>query len=326
MTPTPTIRRVTPDDFEGLVTLYNEVWPKVSYDKKKKTNFVINESGGVSYCAEVNGRIMGSRTSYFQNMYYGTRSLKCIEMCDTCVHKSLRGQGIFKKMNTCVLDDFFKGQNGDMIFNISVLASRKGNEKLGWHYINSLMALRKFVRPFHTLFSIGFDIRKLSAPVVWDASSQIIPINPQLIRARQQVMKSQDLLHIDYDAPTLEWRMKSDSGIKVNESEFGCVVYKQGMRNKLKEVLIGEIFLYDYTYANFKKAVKHLKDLTRPDILSVHISEGHPLRQFYDSSHFMTNPKQKYLHHGVRVESDEMKNIAYNPLCWAISSLDLDTF
>ena len=37
MTPTPTIRRVTPDDFEGLVTLYNEVWPKVSYDKKKKT-------------------------------------------------------------------------------------------------------------------------------------------------------------------------------------------------------------------------------------------------------------------------------------------------
>jgi hypothetical protein len=132
---------------------------------------------------------------------------------------------------------------------------------------------------------------------------------------------------VNYDKDTFEWRMKSESGIKqFSDCRLGCIIYKIGCRGIIKEVEIGEVFLYEYTQHNFKELLKQFSKKFHPDILTVLISEGHPLKSWYKSSLFLFNPKQKYLHHGVRVETEEMKKVCYNPKNWAISSLDIDTF
>lgn len=325
-----TIRKIYPEDFDGLVQLYEEVWPDVDYDKVKKANFIVKESQGINYCAEDGGKIVGSRTSCPMNFFLGEKELNTAQIGDSCVHPSYRGKGLFLKMNQVYLQDFFSERNkGELIFNISVLASRKAYEKLGWKYIESLMALRKFVRPFHLFCSIGFDLKKLSVPVKWDKRNDVIDIEKELLEKREEFLccGSVNLLHVRYDEPTFKWRMKSGSGIKqYSVKEQGSVIYKMGYRGGIKEIEIGEIFLHEYTKKNLKTLLKQFSKKLQPDILMVLVSEGHPFRPWYKSCLFLNNPRQKYLHHGVRVETEKMKNICYEPKNWAISSLDIDTF
>lgn len=321
------VRKVQPSDFEGLVHLYEDVWPDVDYNKRKKADFVINQSKGIDYCAERGVQIVGSRTSFFQNMYYGHQKLNCVQCGDSCVHPSCQGKGLFQRMNKAFLKGFFIEQPGELVFNISVAASRRSYEKLGWNYIESLMKLTRLAQPLQTLIKLKLDIRKFKTAIIWEQENDVKQIDPLLINAREELLANLNLLHINYDDKTFYWRMKSESGIK---SFFalgvGYVLYKIGHRGKLVEVEIGEIFLYEYTKKSFNTILKTFKKAFRPDILWVMVSEGHPLRQFYSSACFFANPKQKYLHHGVRVESDKMKKICYNPHNWAISSLDIDTF
>ena len=179
---------------------------------------------------------------------------------------------------------------------------------------------------FH-LLAYDFDYRKLRAHIDWEQNNDILPIDSELLRIREERFLKTNLLHMRYDEETFNWRMRSESGIKsFTEPKLGYVLYKIGHRGMIVEVELGEIFLYEYTENAFKKMLKAFNKCIKPDILWVMVSEGHPLRRFYSKSWFLTNPKQKYLHHGVRVETDEMKEICYNPMNWAISSLDIDTF
>ena len=322
------VRKVNTEDFSALVNLYEEVWPDVDYDKERKANFIVRESHGINYCAEDGGRLVGSRTSCPINLFYGKNRLNTVQIGDSCVHPSCRGKGLFLKMNEAFLKDFFSNENkGELIFNISVYASRKAYEKLGWRYIESLMALRKFSRPFKTFANIGFNPKRLFAPIRWDKRNDVIDIDNVLLESRERFLRKNDILHVNYDKDTFEWRMKSESGIKqFSDCKLGCIIYKIGYRGTIREVEIGEVFLYEYTQHNFKELLKQFSKKFHPDILTALISEGHPLKSWYKSSLFLCNPKQKYLHHGVRVETEEMKKICYNPKNWAISSMDIDTF
>lgn len=322
------IRKVIPSDFDKLVSLYDGVWADVDYDKRKKANFILRESIGIHYCAEADGQIVGSRTSCFQNMYCGKKKLICVQIGDSCVRKDFRGRGLFIKMNQAFLNDFFSEDNkGELIYNISVFASRKAYEKLGWNYIKSLMALRQLARPFHIAWCTKLRLKHLSVPIKWDKINDDVNIDPVLLQKREELLSNGNLLHICYDENTLKWRMKSKSGIRqFSVNGLGSIIFKRGKRGQLIDIEIGEIFLYDYSKRNLKIILHEFKSVFLPDILTVLISEGHPLKKMYESLGFYSNPKQKYLHHGVRVETDEMKRICYNPHNWAISSLDIDTF
>ena len=321
-------RKVKSDDFEGLIQLFEEVWHDVDYDKRKKADFVLNQSAGINYCAVFADKVVGSRLSFYQNMYWGTRSVKCVQFSDSCIHPSCRGKGVFLNLDNAFLQEFFSAQNaGELIFNISVLASRRAHEKCGWVYIKSLMKLRKFTQPIKTLFKIGLDLRKLRVPIVWEHNNEVVSIDPKLLRIREEFLTNTNLLHIRYDEETFCWRMKSRSGIlSFFVPDLGCVIYKIGVRDCVVEIEIGEVFLYEYTQKAFDRILGELKKKTNADIMWVMVSEGHPLRRYYADSWFLANPKQKYLHHGVRVETNEMREICYNPNNWAISSIDIDTF
>ena len=209
------IRKITDDDFGGLVKLYSEVWNDVTYNKDEKANFILRESTGISYCAEKDGEIIGSRTSFFLNFFLGKRRLTCVQVGDSCTRKDCRGQGLFGKMNKAFLADYFSPETGgELIWNISVEASKRVYEKLGWNYIQSLQTIIKFARPLHIISKVGLNIRALGGDVAWDLTTQTSAIDEMLLAARESAMTTSDLLHMNYDAKTFNWRMKSKNGIK----------------------------------------------------------------------------------------------------------------
>lgn len=319
------IRKVTKEDCGQLSHLYERVWPDVTFDKKAKAAFVVEESDGVSYCAEDKGVIVGSRTSFYVNMRYGDKPIKCVQFADSCTDKSYRGKGLFLKLNQAFLKDFFA--TGELVYNISVFASKKAYEKLGWHYIESLMFLRKLQRPLRVLWKVKGDVRKLGGDIVWDMQSPEFSLPENLLEIRENVFSALPVLHIRYDNKTVEWRQKSKNGIKcLLDDECGAVIYKIGNKEGLRVVEIGELFLKEYNQDCFDRAIKRINSDLRPDMIIVMVSLGHPLMLFYRKKHFLSNPKQKFLYHGTRVESEEMRKIVENPQAWAVSSLDIDTF
>lgn len=321
------IRKVQEKDMDNLVRLYNEVWPDVDMDFNDKANFVLKESKGVSYCAEKNGEIVGSRTSFFMPAYYGARMLNCVQFADSCIRTDCRRQGLFLKMNQAFLNGFFKEQPGELIYNISVDASRAAYEKLGWNYIKSLQELRYYPNLVKSLFKIRFDVRKFRGVPVYDKTTEVEELPYTLLEARENCMLKTENIHIRYTAETFNWRMKSANGIKVlSISNIGAMVYKFGKKKSgLTFLFIGEVFLYEYTYDSFRRFLRYIVKTLSPDIISVAVTLGHPLCSFYKKSGFK-NSANIFYNQGVRVESDDIKCIAYDPQKWALSFLDIDTF
>lgn len=323
------IRKVSQSDITELAALYEQVWPNVSFDKLEKVNFVLKESNGVSYCAIKEGEIVGSRTSFFMPAYYADRKLNCVQFADSCIRQDCRRQGLFLKMNQAFLGEFFKKQQGELVYNISVDASRSAYEKLGWNYIKSLHGITKYPHLLKLLFKIGFDIRKMKGAPKYDPKTEIQPIPKSLFDARDKFFSQTKTIYIKYSAETFNWRIKSGNGIKIFvEDGLGAVVYKIGKKpSGISYLSIGEVFLAEYKYNKFKDLINRLTNKINVDIIGATITLGHPLLPFYQKYGLKgTNKASAYLNHGVRVETDEMKTICYKPNNWALSMLDIDTF
>lgn len=322
------IRKVEQDDVDGLAELYQRVWPTVSFNKSEKARFVILESKGVSYCAIKDGEFVGSRTSFYMPAYYGKQPLKCVQFADSCIRSDCRRQGLFLKMNQAFLKGFFEENGGELVYNISVDDSRAAYEKLGWNYIKSLQGHRRYMRPFRTLLKIHFNPRKLRGALYCDETTVTHPLDVKLLEARERFFLLSDTIHIKYTVETFNWRLKSGNGIKMLDvTNIGAVVYKLAHKKSgVLFVIIGEIFLYEYTYKNFKAVLAAINEKLTPDVISACITQGHPLRQFYIQAGIKDRNNRSFLNHGVKVLSDEMKSICYNPKNWALSMFDIDTF
>ena len=320
------IRSVVSADADQLIKLYEEVWSNVPYNKKAKTYFVLNESDGCNFCAEKDGEIVSSRLSYYMHFFFGHNQIKCIQLCDSCTRSDCRGKGIFGKLDKILLAKFFESDNNGLIWNISADASRRVHEKYGWKYIKSLATMLMICRPFNIFSKVGLNFSKLLGVVEWDNSNDCKPLDYKHLIAREKLMQIKNLLHVNYDIKTITWRMKTYSGIKSYNSTEGTIYFKIGHKDSLTFILIGEIFLSDYNFMLFKQLLKKFIKKYNPDIIKLAISNGHPLVSFYKRFGFFYNPRNKYLNHGVRVASDAMQEICYNPNNWAISMLDIDTF
>lgn len=319
------IRKVTDNDFEALVNLYCSVWPEGKNIHRQKATFVLKESDGVCYCAEKNGQIVGGRTSFYMPFFYGDRKIKCVQFADSCIHESCRRQGLFLKMNTAFLRGFFDENGGELVYNISVDNSRKAYEKLGWVYIQSLSNFVKYVRPIHMICKARFNPNNLKGAIDYELKNAPDVINEELFSIREKLMVEKSVLHVKFTKDTFEWRLKSENGIRVlNVPNVGAAVYKVGYKPcGVKALAIGEVFLYHYDNENFNLIEKKLRKTENPDIIIAKFSLSHPLYQILQQAHYKGG---HFDNHGVRVMTDEMRDICLKPEHWAISFLDIDTF
>lgn len=323
------VRKVTSEDTDRLIKLYEDVWSDVSYDKKNKAEFVLIHSHGISYCAEMDGEMVGSRTSFYVNVFSGTRKLKCVQIGDSCVKKKCRGAGLFTKMNKAFLDDFFV--QGELIYNISEEISRKAYEKLGWNYIESYTVLRYFPNILMLFIKLHGNILKLWTKVEYDKdqSVDLSLLDQELLSKREDfiIISNKNAIHTNYDADTVKWRFLSKSGMAIYKLDgIGAIVFKKGKNDYFSVAEIGEVFLYDYRYDTFNTLMKSFQKSICPDVIMVAITIGHPLYNFYKKKGYIRNFKHPFLNHGVKVTSDEMKKLCYEPKNWSLSTIDMDTF
>ena len=273
------VRKVTPEDTNGLIELYEDVWPDVPYDKKNKTEFMLKHSDGISYCAELDGEMVGSRTSFYVNVFSGTRKLICVQICDSCVKKKCRGAGLFTKMNKAFLEDFFV--HGELIYNISEEISRKAYVKLGWNYIKSYTVLSYFPNIIKLFMKLHGDIRKLRTKVKYEnhKSVDLSLLDQELLSKREEFIISgnKNAIHTKYDADTIQWRFLSKSGMAIYKLDnIGAVVFKKGKNDYFSVAEIGEVFLYDYRFDTFNILMKSFQKEARLDVIRVAITIGHP--------------------------------------------------
>ena len=321
------IRRVEEEDIVPLSQLYEQVWPG-NYDLHlKKTIWAINGSDYNGLLAEENGQVIGSRTCFRTNLFFDKIPTCCVQLGNSCTDADHRRMGLFTKMNQAFLTDFFKtGQ--ELIYNVSVEASRKAYEKLGWTYINSLKSLYYIPNPVSLLFKVKGKIGMFSGNIKADYAPipSITPLTDELLIKREEFLYK-DKLHTKYDKETIKWRLETDSCIRLYHDEnLGACIYKLGKKGSLKWIQIGEIFLKNYTQYTFNMLINNIQRIHHPDVIEASITIGHPLFSFYKRKRFIGNPKKPYLNLGVKVLSDKMKNICLNPENWAISLIDIDTF
>ena len=146
-----------------------------------KTNFVLNESNGYNFCAEIDNKIVSSRLSYYLNFYVGNNQIRCIQLCDSCTRQNCRGKGIFGQLDRVLLSHFFNNDKEGIIWNVSADVSRKVHEKNGWNYIKSFFTMLKICRPVHIVSKIGVSVSKLFGVVDWDSEDAYKPIDNSLL-------------------------------------------------------------------------------------------------------------------------------------------------
>lgn len=324
------LRDITPLDEEALVKLYDNVWTEAAGTKQGKTKWMLSSPIFYGICAiGAEGQIIGSRPSFYSNIYYGDRPLKAVQCGNSCVHSDFRRYGIFSKMNNMFLDKFFVEGRNDLIFNISVYASKMAYQKLGWVYIDALSKLTYFANFWNVLWKTKFNPKKLAGNVIYQQKTipNLNDFDFKLLEIRENYFCQTINLHTYYGKDFFSWRLNSDTNIALLQVDnLGVVVYKIGEKNGLNVITIGELFLYEYNKKNLKQAIDIVKKTFKADLLEIAITEQHPCYQFYKKVGFINNPIKKYLNLGVKVVSDEMKQIALNPSNWVLSGIDIDTF
>ena len=289
------IRQILLTDKQQLADLYDKVWPESSGSHYQKTSWAIDTSEYHGICAEVDGKIVGSRACFHTNMYMGKKKMKCVQFGDSCVDERYRGIGLFSRMNKEFLAYFFQS-GGELIYNISVDASRIAYERVGWVYIQALSHLMYFPKPLSLLFKTKGQIKRLAGNMESDRNSipNVDVISDELLFKREQILSKDDsLLHNFFDKEAIKWRLGTDSNIKlVYDEKIGACFYKTGNKNGLRCCEIGEMFLFEYTQRCFDNMHKKLMETERFDIMSVVISHAHPLYDFYKKNHYLYNPKK----------------------------------
>jgi hypothetical protein len=323
------IRNITPLDKNALVELYDDVWPETAGTKKGKTEWMLSSMVFYGVCACVDNKIIGSRPSFYSNMYFQDRKLNAVQCGNSCVHNDFRRYGIFSKMNAVFIDKFFIEDKNDLVFNVSVYASKMAYQKLGWIYIDTLAKLTYIVQWGSLLWKTKLNIKNLEGRVSYQNNDipSLIDFDNKLLEIRENYFRRTNNIHTNYDMDFFRWRLNSDSNITLFSIEkLGVIIYKIGNKNGLKVITIGEILLYEYNRKNIKIAIKSLQKAYSPDIFEIAITEQHPCYPFYRKAGFIINPFKKYLNLGVKVVSDEMKQVCLRPDNWALVSIDIDTF
>jgi GNAT superfamily N-acetyltransferase len=306
------ISKLNPSEIEKLVDLFVLVWNDDKDDVSEKTRWAFeNDFSKVLVARTERNQFIGSRGGVIWPLVYKDYKIKCYQFHGTCVHPDFRRQGIFSKLNK----DFVyiaKTDGFDLIFNISVKASRSGYEKLGWKYLKGFHRLTKFNLTNYFTKTIPYLVENPS----------VFSIPDSFLQSREIQFSS--LIHTRYDNAFLIWRLSNKTAnYKVFQYQNAVVIYKIQIKKGKKEVIIGEVFLLEGFYSEFSVAMHALIKKEKPFMTYTYIYETHPFYNFYLKFFFLPNPFNYHLHFGTRSlkSEDYLKNKK-----WGISFLDIDTF
>lgn len=318
---------------QQLLPLFKTVWTdKTNHAESIEWAFQTSPLGdGLIFTSWANDNLslaIGARGSIpWPLKIAGSDDLIIHQFHGTCVHPQYRRQGIFNELNQIFLREFENIQ-GAAIFNVSVLASRYGYEKLGWSYIEGLRRFLYIANP------VKFSLKWLK---------QRSNIRGELATLRRQNQKApewgllsslsqvrEDSLrnyhHTAYDEKLLNWRYsRKNEGYSFlfRPNHYWCS-YKLRQTNLFTEVLLGDVWLSEGSSKIIRMILKELISIEKADIVSIILSQWHPWKTAFRWAGFLPDPKGD-LYFGVRIVNEAARELL-NPQRWALMTADIDTF
>ena len=309
------------EEIEELSSLLELIFKRDRLYYIEKTKQIFNNSRSCVIVAKYGGNIIASRGGFEWPLMINEKPLIALQSHNTGVHPSHRRKGVFSMLNSEHLK-FAADNNIDYIFNVSVKGSRKGNEKLGWKYLNGFHRLTYFNKPY----KVFKNIKDKSIPkrIKLDNSEKVEIINNSFLEAR--TTQFENLVYTNYTRDFIEWRLNNtEENYRVFKNDKVYAIYKIIQTDKMKSLVLGEFFLIENSRFLFRSALKEIMKLERPDITYTYISRNHPYFTHYLSSMFLPNPFNFNLNFGTRlISSDIEKDLSGKK--WATSYLDIDTF
>src|SRR5690554_2309145 len=114
---------------QSISKLFQLVWGGDFDEINSKTNWAFYKTRSKVLLYQHDGQLIAIRGGIYWPISIENRKLNCIQFHGTCVHPDFRRRGIFTSINKDFLKEVEK-EGLDIIFNVSVDASRAGYEKL----------------------------------------------------------------------------------------------------------------------------------------------------------------------------------------------------
>lgn len=136
--PSCTIRPFEAGDRPELLSLYETVFGRDRSSEWFRWKFVDNPyvDHVPIIVAEADGRLVGCRAFFAQEMRIGDAVRIAFQPCDTMVHPAYREQGLFSRMNEHALERY-ADRSPSFCFNFPNEQSKPGNLKHGWQEIGT---------------------------------------------------------------------------------------------------------------------------------------------------------------------------------------------
>lgn len=313
-------------EINKVIDLFHIVWGGDKNLITTKTNWAFKDltRSKVLVLKNKENEIISVRGALKWPLYYGDKPFNAFQFHGTCVHPNYRRRGLFSLLNKEFVNEA-TSEGYELIFNVSVKASRLGYEKLGWKYIKGFRRLTLFNKPRsfikYKIAKENIELKHREQPIVKPES---VLISDDFLIEREKQFKN--LLHTKYTYDFLNWRLSNvNENYQSYETENAVVIYKVKYAGNIKELIIGEIFLIENSYSYFKKAMNKLIKSVKPDLTYTYIFSTHPFYKHYLKMFFLPNPLNYNLHFGTRTLGEENKNLLKNKK-WGVSFLDIDTF
>lgn len=299
------------NELNKVVDLFCIVWGEERVKVEEKTNWAfMNDFSLVVVVKNENNEIIAVRGGIRWPLEYMGKTIQCYQLHGTCVHPNYRRRGIFSKMNL----DFVKrvtDEGVELIFNVSVKASRLGYEKIGWKYLKGFHRLTKF-HPF----------TKSSALDKNTPTTNALDLNIPLVKRDKEIFH--DLVYPDYSEAFISWRLKNNTqNYDIFSHDNSYVIYKVIDKNNKRQLVIGEVFLSENKATVFIKTMTKLLRIIKPQMSVCYIFKHHPYYNFFLLLLFVPNPRNLNLNFGVRNLGEATD---YTDHKWGLSFLDIDTF
>jgi hypothetical protein len=302
---------------EKIIELFHQVWNTEKNSLRSKTIWAFQNPESIIFTAFDVDKLIAVRGGFPWNLQFEDKIIRAFQLHGTCVHPDYRRIGLFSTLTRQFVEELTKN-NQDLIFNVSVKASRLGYEKMGWVYLKGFHRLTFINNPLKLFKKRGLiNSGTIEMPVQF-----VTEIDNKLLEYRNLTFKN--LIHTFWDSDLLNWRLSNQKeGYRIAANEKGAVIYKIVKNGLLRKMIIGDYFLYNNCWSSFRNINKHLFKLEKPDLAYTYIFSTHPYYNYMLMAGFLPNPFNYHLNFGVRPLNAKLN---YSKAKWALSFIDIDTF
>jgi hypothetical protein len=307
------LRNYQPDDLNDVVDLYVETWGQDRKYVFQKTNWAFNIMESRVLLLFFGTTLIAVRAGFTWPLIFQGKTYKFFQLHGTCVHSDWRRKGIFSYLTNVLIHDLkLVGYQG--IFNVSVMNSRLGYEKLGWRYMTGFETLIFINRPIQLLMKIR-DIHKPSEVREWNFRNVSINFKAN---SEQIVTKYTD----DFVNKRILAFQNYGDCLKLNNT---IIVYKVVQRGRLKELVLGSIYSRDQSNIDILRGLYSLRRRHRPDIISYIGIKNSYIYKVLRKVLFLPKGSNSSVHFGIRALTDIPQEF-FDMYNYDITSLDIDTF